>query len=201
MSRFFSFVVIAFAAIAFLGFVESSDAAPIAYTATLNGPSESPPTASPGTGSAEVNFDISAHTMEVIVSFSGLSGLAIASNIQGPTPSPGTGAAGAITTLPAFPVGVTSGAYDVTFDTLLSSTYTSTFEATFGGTPAGAEAALAASLAAGVAYLNIDTVLYPGGEIRGFLTAATQSVPEPGILILLGLSIASLAGLKRRWKS
>ena len=51
--------------------VPAAQAVPIVATTTLTGPSESPPNASPGIGFAEVDFDISAHTMRVQVSFSG----------------------------------------------------------------------------------------------------------------------------------
>jgi len=49
-------------------------AVPIEFTATLTGPGESPPNASPGTGFADVFFDTAAHTLRVIVDFSGLLG-------------------------------------------------------------------------------------------------------------------------------
>ena len=40
-------------------------AVPIDYIANLTGPSEEPPNASPGTGFADVTFDLVAHTMRV----------------------------------------------------------------------------------------------------------------------------------------
>jgi hypothetical protein len=169
----------------------------IVYTAQLDGPSESPPNASPGTGFAEVDFDIVAHTMLVEVTFSGLLGTTTASHIHGPTALPGIGTAGVITTVPTFtgfPLVVTSGTYLHTFDTSLSSTYNPAFVTAQGGV-AAAEAALAASLAAGTAYLNIHTTFRPAGEIRGFLA---QPVPEPCTMLLVGSGLAGLAGLRRR---
>ena len=117
--------------------------------------------------------------MRVEVTFSGLIGNTSASHIHGPTATPGVGTAGVATQTPTFigfPLGVTSGTYDHTFDTTQTSTYNAAFVTANGGTAARAEAALAASLAAGTAYLNIHTTQYPGGEIRGFLIAVPPLV-------------------------
>jgi hypothetical protein len=48
---------------------------------------------------------------------------------------------------------------------------------------------------AGLAYINFHTVQFPGGEIRGQITA----VPEPGLLGLLGsVAGAGFLALRRR---
>lgn len=151
----------------------AASAAPIVYTAVLNGANESPPNASPATGFTTVTFDLAAHTMRVQVSFSGLQGTTTASHIHSPTAVPGAGTAGVATTTPTFPnfpLGVTSGTYDMTFDTSLASSYNPAFVTANGNSVAAAELALSNSLAAGTAYLNIHTTQVPGGEIRGFLT-------------------------------
>jgi hypothetical protein len=178
-------------AVAMLLVARGSQAGSIVYIAHLNGPSESPPNASPGTGFAEVDFDIVAHLMRVQVSFSGLLGTTTASHIHSATAIPDTGTAMVATQVPTFigfPLGVTNGTYDHAFDTSILSTYNPAFVTAHGGTAAGAEAALGASLAAGTAYLNIHTTVVPGGEIRGFL----QAVPEPGSIILLGIGALGL---------
>lgn len=179
----------------------SAGAGTIVYESHLNGPSESPPTTSPGTGFATVTVDDVANTMRVEVVFSGLQGGTTASHIHAATPLPGQGTAGIATTTPTFPnfpLGVTSGTYDQTFDMTLASSYNPAYVTANGGTPASAEAALFAALAAGEAYLNIHTTVFPGGEIRGFLLPA--AVPEPSTLALAGIATAcvSARGWRRR---
>lgn len=154
------------------------------YWATLSGPAEAPPNNSPGTGSSLVTIDVAANTMRVQATFSGLLAGVTASHIHGPTAVAGAGTAGvatAVPTFPGFPSGVTFGTYDQTFNMLLASSYNPSFMTNNGGTPASAFAALRAAIAAGKAYLNIHSSMFPGGEIRGFLTecpAINVSIPD-----------------------
>jgi CHRD domain/PEP-CTERM motif len=178
----------------------SAQATPITYTAVLDGASESPSNGSPGTGSATVMIDVGVHTLDVDVAFSGVVGTTTASHIQCCTAAPLTGTAGVAIlapTLTGFPIGVTSGTYSHGFDLTLSTSWNPAFVAANGGTTAGAEAALAAGLANGTAYLNLHTVEFPGGEIRGFLQSA-QPVPEPATLALVGLGLGTAFRRRRR---
>lgn len=177
--------------------LSTAEAAPITYTATLSPLAENPPVAgSSGTGTATVTLDTAAHTLRVQATFSGLTGLTTAAHIHCCTPP--TGNAPVATQVPffvGFPLGVTSGSYDMLFDTTMTSSWNPTFITNNGGTPLTAEAALASALAAGLAYFNIHTTFAPGGEIRGNLAV----VPEPASLGLLGAGLLGLAAA--RWRT
>jgi CHRD domain-containing protein len=170
------FALPALVAAALLGSVTFAHAAVLTYAATLTGPNESPPNASPGIGSGQVDVNTTTHQMHVFAHFSGLTGNTTASHIHAPTAVAGTGTASVATTTPTFagfPLGVKFGEYDIILDLTLASSYNPSFVTANGGTTAGAEAALLAALAAGKAYLNIHSSTFGGGEIRGFLTDAT----------------------------
>jgi CHRD domain-containing protein len=151
-----------------------ASAAILNYHCNLSGPAEAPPNLSPGIGGAEVTIDDVANTMRVRATFSGLLGNTSACHIHCPTAVAGTGTAGVATMTPAFtgfPLGVTAGSMDHTFDLTALATYNGPFVTANGGTAASAEAAFLAALVAGKAYFNIHTTTVPGGEIRGFLNA------------------------------
>jgi CHRD domain len=163
---------IAFAALGSLALVTGAFAAPVTYSTLLDGPSESPPNASPATGFAVVDIDAVANTMHVHVEFTGLTGSNTASHIHAATPTPGTGTAGVATVTPTFtgfPTGATSGVYDHTFDMTLAGSYNPAFVTANGGSVPASEAALFAAIGAGKAYLNVHSSTFGGGEIRGFL--------------------------------
>lgn len=154
----------------------SARATLLTYTAVLDGASEAPANASPGSGFAQVDIDDVALTMHISVVFGGLQGTTTASHIHAATVVAGAGNAGVATTTPTFagfPSSVTSGTYDNTLDLTLTTSYNASFITAHGGTTAGTAAFLLQSIADGKAYLNIHTNMFPGGEIRGFLAPST----------------------------
>jgi len=160
------------------------------YVVNLNGANAG--TTSSGTGTGTVVYDNVAHSLQLQVSFSGLTGTTTASHIHSPTASPFTGTAGVATTTPSFtgfPLGVTSGSFSSTLDLTLASSWNPSYVTAKGGTVAAAEAAFASEIAAGRAYWNIHSSFAGGGEINGFLTA----VPEPSSLALIGLGACGMA--------
>jgi hypothetical protein len=175
-------------------------AVPMTFDAILTQANEVPPTGSPGTGTATIILDPAANTLHVTVSFSGLEAGTTASHIHCCLASPfqmGVNAPFVATTTPTFPnfpMGVTSGNYDMGFDLTLASSYNPAFIAAEGGTVAGAEAALVAGIENGETYLNIHTSMFPNGEIRGFLVAA----PEPASMALLGSALLGFVLIRRR---
>lgn len=171
------------------------------FTATLDGPSESPANASPGTGTATFSYDSVLKTFSIDTTFTGLTGNTTAAHIHAPTAVAGVSTAGVATQTPTFtgfPSGVTSGTYSQTFDLSLTASFNSTFVSNNGGTAAGAETAFINAINAGKAYLNIHTSAFPGGEIRGFLTP----VPEPGeTCVVVGALMAGFAAFRRYRKT
>jgi hypothetical protein len=167
----------------------------IIYNAALSSVNENPPTGTAGTGFAIVTIDSILNTMEVNVTFSGLSSPNTAAHIHCCVAPPGnTGVATITPTFTGFPSGTTSGTYDHIFDLGDAGTYNPSF-ITAQGSLAAAEAALLAGLANGQTYLNIHTSNFGGGEIRGVLVAT----PEPGSYLLAGVSLTLLVvGIRRR---
>jgi hypothetical protein len=172
------------------------------YAGTLLGANENLPVASTGIGTATVTYDAATHLLGVQLSFSGLTGTTTAAHIHCCVAPPANiGVATQTPTFSGFPAGVTSGAYNNTFDLTLASSFSAAFVTANGGTAAGAEAALAAGLANGQAYLNVHTSFAPGGEIRSFLAQEIRPVPTlswlgAGALAAL-LAAAAVAFLRR----
>jgi hypothetical protein len=185
----------------------ATQAALLTFTTSLSGAAESPPNASPGTGTAIVTINDVTHNMLVQVDFSGLIGTSTNSHIHCCTANPFDVTQTAIVatktpTFPGFPSGVASGTYHHAFDLLpatATDTYNAAFVAAHGGTVAGAEAALIQGLEQGRAYLNVHSSLFPAGEIRGFLQQV--AVPEPSSLMLLAALCCGMITLARHRRS
>lgn len=172
------------------------------YRSTMSGPSEDPPNASPGFGVAEIIIDDVAHTMRLMIPFNDLLGATTAAHMHCCTASPLVGTAAPATTVPSFigfPLGVTSGIYNVTMDLTDPTSYSTAFLTANGGDPAAAEAALLAGISGNMSYLNIHTNLYPNGEIRGFLVEGPVTViPEPSQWMMMSLGVLALGVAVRR---
>ncbi|MEO7245337.1 MAG: CHRD domain-containing protein [Rubrivivax sp.] len=173
----------------------------ILYEATLSGLQEASPNTSEGAGSVGVTIDTDDSTMRVQATFSDLTGTTTAAHIHCCAPI-GVNASVATTTptFLGFPSGVTSGTYDATFDMTLASSYRSGFIDDHGGTTALAFAALLEGLDDGLAYFNLHTSAFPGGEIRGQLSLVREpvAVPEPASAALVLAGLALLLSSRRR---
>lgn len=167
----------------------------VKYAFTFSGANESPPVASAGTGSALVTFDLDLVTMRVEAEFSGLTGTTTAAHIHC-CDFNASGNAGVATMTPSFtgfPLGVTAGTMDETFDMALASSYRAGYLTAHGGSVANALNDLLANLDNGMAYFNIHTSASPSGEIRGNPTL----IPEPAT-VMLGLVGIGLPLMLRR---
>src|SRR5262245_28273953 len=145
----------------------SAGAATITYFVYIDGLQEG--NASTATGSATVILDDVANTLDVSMTYTGLSSPTNNAHIHccslPPTPAPVI-----IPWVPPFVLGATSG----------------TFNNVFALTPTQVT-----QIKSGQSYINLHTVNFPGGEIRG------QIVPEPGTLSLMSLGLLGLAATRR----
>lgn len=150
------------------------------YTATLTGPSESPPNNSPALGLAIVTFNDAALTVTVNEMFVGLTGGPVTgAHIHCCTTTALTGTAPVFLDFSGTGFPTTAyGNYDNTF-TLSAANF----------------ATLSAGAAAGKAYVNIHNATYPSGEIRGFLVTP---VPEPATYALMLGGVAAIGFVARR---
>jgi CHRD domain/PEP-CTERM motif len=181
-------------------FVPLSASGSIVFTAALSGANENPPNGSPGTGTVTLVLDPVAQTLQLNVTFSGLTSNDVAAHIHcclGSPLAPGNiGVATAVPALPGFPLGVTSGTYtSPVFDLTQPTIYNPAFVTAEGGL-SQAEAALIAGIENEETYFNIHTVNFGGGEIRGFLVPAIA--PEPSTLLLLVSGLAGCLLTRRR---
>lgn len=159
------------------------------FTTRMDGAQESPPVISNGIGWGTFVYDDVANTLRMQVDFSGLTGVTTVAHIHGATTlTPFVGNAGVIVqppTLLNFPVGVSGGSYDQTFDLGATGTYAAGWITSNGGTTNGARDGLLNLMRTGRAYFNIHSSFASGGEIRGYIPApsAAAALAMGGLLI------------------
>ena len=171
----------------------SASAQATTFTSILSGANERPvPVVSFASGTGSLFLADDQNSFSIQIDFTGLSANAAAAHIHccsGPNANAGVAIGFA-------PPAATAGSILGSFDLTLASTYTSGFlNGAGGGTVSGARGAFLAGLASGNAYFNIHDSVYPGGEIRGQVTA----VPEPGTyaLMVMGLGMVGLWARRR----
>jgi hypothetical protein len=162
----------------------------------MSGALEDPMNNSEGFGTALITFDLDLFTMRVETEFGGLTGTTTNAHIHCCELQPTNAIVATRTpTFLNFPMGVTAGTYDHTYDMTLASSYNPAFITAHGGSISQAfEDLLNGARAGNRAYLNIHSSFRSGGEIRGYL----EFVPEPSTCLLTVLGLAGSLGLRRR---
>ncbi|WP_348060317.1 CHRD domain-containing protein [Dokdonella sp.] len=158
------------AALCLLACTSRADAQVI-YTAILSGAAEVPPNSTTGTGSATITYFPETSMMIVSMNFTGLASGTTSAHIHCCTMNAGaenTAVATGVPSFAGFPAGVTAGTYANTFDMSLASNYNPSF-VTSSGSVAAALGRLLEGMGNGTAYIDIHTIPFPGGEIRGNL--------------------------------
>ncbi len=138
------------------------------FTVNLDGLQEVPANAAPGFGSGTLT--LTGTNLAWNINFSGLLSGVVASHIHA-SAGYGTNAPVVLSLNP--PLGSTAGSIIGSSDVSM---------------------AIVTALTNGLAYVNIHTSVFPGGEIRGQI----EPVPEPSTLALAGFGLLTLAVLHRR---
>ena len=153
---------------------------------------------STATGFARVTLDMDDFTMRVEANLSGLTAPSTGSHIHCCTPVSNAGVSPVAVDFPGFPLNVTSGTYDHTFDLTLAASLRDSFFDRQGGTASGALAALEQGMNSGKAYFNIHSEKFIGGELRGNFNAPAVPEPHSGLLLLMGLAGVGAVVQRRR---
>jgi len=159
-----------FLAAAMMLFAASANGALWKFNVFMDGLQETPPVATPGSGTAMVLYNDVTGLMDVNGTFSGLIGNTTAAHVHGFAPV-GT-PAGVI-----FPLTVSPG--------------------TSGTVSGSGTIGDSASVLAGLTYINIHSTFRTGGEIRGQI-AGPMLIPEPAAAALLAIGAAGMLASRRR---
>ena len=146
-----------------------ASATTFSLVANLESSQEVPANGSLATGFASMAFDDTSNLLSWDISWSGLSGPATGMHFHGPA-APGVNAGVAVN------IGSISGLNSPSIGS------------------ANITDAQATDLLAGLWYINIHTVAFPGGEIRGQVGV----VPVPAAVWLFGSGLLGLVGFARR---
>lgn len=176
LTRLFSAAVMVGFCLLALSAITKADT--ITFTATLTGANEVPPRATTATGTATVIIDDVTGKGTITISFSGLSTTVTGAHIHC-CAAPGANG----------PVIVPFDSFlNLSADKLSGSLTNFAFTLT---------AAQVTAMKNGLAYVNVHSSQFPGGEIRGQLAA----VPEPSTLLLLGTGLLTAASRIRKRRS
>ena len=145
----------------------AASAGMIQFDFPMDGLQETPPVATPGTGTCQVLLNSGTGAYDVNCTFANLIGTTNNAHIHGPA-APGV-PAGVMVGL-TFDFGVTSGT--ITGNGILTPAQT-------------------LDMINGLTYVNLHTTFRPGGEIRGQIT------PEPATAVLLGLGCLAVIRRRR----
>ena len=149
----------------------SAQAVTFTFATTMTGAAESPPVTTPAFGTAQVTFDDVALSVAVSETWANLLGAATVNHIHVATAPGGNGAV--VLGLPITNPSPSTGSFNGVF-TLGSASFNS----------------LLTSTTAGLAYVNLHSTAFGGGEIRGFLAPVPE--PETYALMALGLGVVGL---------
>jgi len=143
------------------------------YSVTLNGANEVPASGSAGTGTATVTLDDVTGAVSVSGSYTGLGSNATAAHIHGPAPA-----------------GVNAG---VIVGLSVSGGTAGTFSGAGVLTPTQV-----GNMLGGLTYLNVHTVGFGGGEIRGQITLAVPALSWAWLSALAGSALLAGTWVLRR---
>ncbi len=163
------------------------------FSTTLSGGNETAPNNSTATGAGTLLLSTNQNTIDVFLSWTGLTGPAIGGHVHCCAPQ----GANAPVAIDFGPSGVATGSLTRSFDLTAAGTFTSGFIIANGGTIATAKTAFVNGLISGGGYYNVHTTAFPGGEIRGQLSA----VPETTTWGMMMLGFGGVGySLRRRHK-
>ncbi len=176
----------AFAAIALAALPLAANAITVQFNANLGGANEVPPNAATGTGIASLLYDdqdtllTTDDTYDFLLGALALTGVATAFHIHAPAPASANG-----------PVVVNLNS------SLFTSLNVGGNLVVLGNDIAAPNASFLSNLSAGLAYVNVHTSAFPGGEIRGQLLPVA-AVPEPATYALFGAGLGLVGLFARR---